>query len=165
MPECRCEHSIDLADVSAILDAHADQPGALIPVLKSIQDAYGYLPREALEAVAEYRQEPLASVYGLATFYSQFHLAPRGEVVIRVCQGTACHVNGGSAVLAAVTEELGVGVGGTTPDGEFTLETAGCVGACSLAPVIVAGDTIHGRLEPGKAARVIRRLRAERSES
>lgn len=163
MPECRCEHVMDLAEVSAILDAHAEDDGALIPVLKAVQDLYGYLPREALEAVAESREEPLAAVYGVATFYSQFHLAPRGEVIVRVCQGTACHVNGGAAVLAAVSEELDVAVGGTTADGEFTLETVGCVGACSLAPVMVVGDAVHGRLEPGKARRTVRRARTERS--
>lgn len=165
MPECRCEQPADLSLVAEILDAHADDAGALIPVLKAIHDAYGYLPREALEAVAESREAPLAEVYGVATFYSQFHLAPRGEVIVRVCQGTACHVNGGAEVLRAVSEELGVAVGGTTADGVFTLETAGCVGACSLAPVMVADETVYGRLEPGKASRTIRRMRAARGES
>lgn len=131
--------------------------GALIPLLQEAQEVYGYLPREVMEAIAQELKIPFSKVYGVATFYAQFHLKPRGRNIIRVCQGTACHVRGGAKVFAALKEHLGVGNNETTPDLRFTLETVACLGACGLAPVMMVNDDTHGRLTPEAAKEILNR--------
>lgn len=149
------------ADLAAILDRHCGQPDALITVLEEVQDHYGYLPALALRYVARELGFPLSRVYGVATFYNLFRLSAPGRYPVRVCRGTACHVNGSEAILAFLAERLGIGVDQTTPDGLFTLETVACTGACSLAPVMVVGERTYGRLTPAKAWEVLEHLRAE----
>ena len=122
--------------------------GALIPILQEAQNAYGYLSKEVLEYIAEKMAIPISQIYGVVTFYSQFHLNPRGKHIIRVCQGTACHVRGAKAVLEAIEKELKIAAGQTTADLKFTLETVACIGACGLAPVLMIDDNTHGRLTP-----------------
>jgi NADH-quinone oxidoreductase subunit E len=119
-------------------------------VIQDAQSILGYLPREALLKVADYLGVPASAVYGVATFYAQFHLTPRGRHQVKVCQGTACHVRGGRSVLEAVKTELGIGPGETTADRKFTLERVACVGSCSLAPVVLVDDRIHGSMTPEK---------------
>jgi NADH-quinone oxidoreductase subunit E len=131
-----------------VLDKHRDQKGALIPVLQAAQDVYGYLPKEALERIAQELRLPLSKVYGVVTFYAQFHLHPRGRHVVRVCLGTACHVRGGAKIMESLEKELQVADGETTEDLRFTLESVACIGACGLAPVIMVNDDTHGRLTP-----------------
>jgi len=133
----------------------------LITILQEVQAKLGYLPEEAMKAVAQYVGVPESQVYGVATFYSQFRLNPGGKNTVRVCQGTACHVQGASPILKAIEEELGIGPGGTSPDGLFTLETVACLGACALAPNITVGDEMHGHLTPEKALDIIQEI-AER---
>jgi len=138
----------------------------LVEALHATQEAYGYLPRVALEAIAEETHVTLSRVYGVASFYAQFRLRPVGKYVIDVCMGTACHVAGAPLVAEAFSNELEIPVGGTTSDGLFTLQTVNCVGACALAPVVRIGDdeTI-GRIGPTEARRLVRRLRKQEQEA
>lgn len=148
---CHCSGAgeFDLAPLMDVLAGYqADPRGALIPVLQKAQDIYGYLPKPVLETIAGELKVPVAEVFGVVTFYAQFHLNPRGKNIIRVCQGTACHVRGAAAVLDAIGSRLNIKPGETTKDLTFTLETVACLGACGLAPVIMINDETHGRLTP-----------------
>jgi NADH-quinone oxidoreductase E subunit len=132
--------------VDAILEKYANQKGTLIPVLQEVQEIYNYLPKDTLIYIADKTGVPISSIYGVVTFYSQFHLNPRGKNIIRVCQGTACHVRGGKLILNEVEKELGIKAGHTTEDLKFTLETIACLGACGLSPVMKVNDETFGRL-------------------
>ncbi len=123
-----------------------EKKGGLIPVLQATQEAFGYLPAQAVETISEEMLIPLAEIYGVATFYAQFHLKPRGRHIIRVCRGTACHVRGSLKILEKVKGLLQVEENGTTEDLRFTLEPVACIGACGLAPVIMVNDETFGRL-------------------
>ncbi len=138
----------------------------LVEALHATQEAYGYLPRVALEDIAEEISIPFSRVFGVASFYSQFRLRPVGKYVIDVCMGPACHVAGAPLIVEAFSQELEIPVGGTTPDGLFTLQTVNCVGACALAPVVRIGeDETFGRLGPTEARRLVRRLRRQEAAS
>lgn len=134
--------------LEGILEKFRGKKGALIPVLQQAQDLYGYLPESVMAGIADGLDLPLSQVYGVATFYSQFHLKPRGKNIIRVCLGTACHVRGAAKILESIQKEINVEKGGTTEDLQFTLEPVACIGACGLAPVIMINDDTHGRLTP-----------------
>ncbi|MFW6022686.1 MAG: NADH-quinone oxidoreductase subunit NuoE [Halanaerobiaceae bacterium] len=144
-----------LAPLMGVMEKYDKKERYLIPILQEAQDEYGYLPEDVMKEIASYLNLSLSQVYGVVTFYTQFHLEPRGENIIRVCMGTACHVRGGSDVLKAIEEELGVDAGETTDDLKFTLETVACIGACGLAPVIMVNDDTHGRLTPEKVSTVL----------
>jgi NADH-quinone oxidoreductase subunit E len=132
----------------------------LVEALHGTQDAFGYLPRVALEDIATEMQMPFSRVFGVASFYSQFRLTPVGKYVIDVCMGTACHVAGAPLVVEAFSQELEIPVGATTADGLFTLQTVNCVGACALAPVVRIGDDeTLGRVGPNEARKLVRKLR------
>ena len=134
----------------------------LVEALHATQAALGYLPRVALENIAEEMHIPFSRVFGVASFYAQFRLRPVGKYVIDVCMGTACHVAGAPLVVEAFSQELEVPIGGTTADGLFTLQTVNCVGACALAPVVRMGnDETFGRMGPAEARRLVRRLRKQ----
>ena len=145
---------LDLDALDGILDDHAADSSGLIPVLQATQEHYGYLPEEALHAIAKRRGIPFASVYGVATFYAQFHLQPRGKTLLRICHGTACHVRGAPDVTRAITEELGVKVGETSNDLRFTVESVACVGCCGLAPVILVDQKTYGQLDVASARKI-----------
>ena len=136
--------------IDAILARYQGKKGSLIPILQEVQALYKYLPKDALEYIAASTGTPIAQIYGVVTFYSQFHLNPRGRNIIRVCQGTACHVRGGKVILQTIEKELGIKAGHTTEDLRFTLETVACIGACGLAPVMQVNEDTHGRLTPDK---------------
>ncbi len=131
-----------------LLHRYAGMEGALIPVLQKAQEIYGYLPREVMEQIGKALAVPPAKVYGVATFYAQFRLAPVGRNVVKVCMGTACHVRGGDKVYEAIEKTLGIADGETTADLRYTLELVACIGACGLAPVMSVNDKIYGRLTP-----------------
>ncbi|MBP9028018.1 MAG: NADH-quinone oxidoreductase subunit NuoE [Aminivibrio sp.] len=120
--------------------------GGVIPVLQETQKQIGYLSREAMEAISEELSVPLAELYGVATFYAQFHLKPRGRHIIRVCRGTACHVRGSAKIMEKIMSMLGIAENGTTDDLRFTLEPVACLGCCGLAPVVMIDEDTHGRL-------------------
>ena len=135
--------------LAELLDKYRGTKGSVIPVLQQAQEIFGYLPKDVLIKISNEIDVPISQIYGVVTFYAQFHLEPRGENIVRSCQGTACHVRGAKAVLVAIREKLGLKEGQvTTPDLKFTLETVACIGACGLAPVFMVNDDTHGRLTP-----------------
>ena len=130
----------------ATIEAHKAIPGAVMPVLQDAQEIYGYLPYEVQLMIAEGLNVPLEEVYGVATFYSQFALSPKGKYHISVCLGTACYVKGSQAVLDKISEIIGIGAEQCTDDGKFSLTACRCIGACGLAPVMTINDDVYGRL-------------------
>ena len=135
--------------------SYLDKKGVVIPVLQKLQEHYGYLPRPAMERVARRLRIPISRLYGVATFYAQFKMTPRGRNIIRVCKGTACHIQGGSKIAERIEEILQIKVNETTPDMKFTLEEVACIGACALAPVMMINDEPHGRLTPDKIRKIL----------
>lgn len=131
-----------------IVEELKDQPGSLMPIMQQAQDIYGYLPIEVQTMISDWTGTPLEKIYGVATFYAQFALAPKGEYRISVCLGTACYVKGSQNVFDKLTEVLGIQEGECTPDRKFSLETCRCVGACGLAPVMIINDDVYGRMTP-----------------
>jgi NADH-quinone oxidoreductase subunit E len=138
--------SVDLSLMDAVFDRYKNQKGTLIPILQKAQALYGYLPSEVLQLIANRLGVSLGKVYGVATFYAQFYLERRGRHVLKLCDGTACHVKGSPILRTAVEEEFGVGPGETTDDGELTVETVYCMGSCALAPVAVLDNQVMGRM-------------------
>jgi NADH-quinone oxidoreductase subunit E len=133
----------------------------LIPILQAIQDEFGYLPEEALGLIATHLGISAAKVFGVATFYNQFRLTPSGKHTVRVCRGTACHVRGSKNLLEHFSQELGIQPGETTPDNEFTLETVACVGACSIAPVVIIDDKFFGAVQARNIGKILKPYREE----
>lgn len=132
----------------SFIEEQKKKKGPLMPVMQKAQDIYGALPIDVQELIAEELDIPMSDVYGVATFYSQFALEPKGEHVISVCMGTACYVKNVEKILDRLAEELDIEPGQTTPNGKFTLEPTRCLGCCGLAPVIMIDDQVYGRLTP-----------------
>ena len=132
------------------IEKHKDDPGALMPVLHEAQNIYGYLPSEVQTVISEKLNVPLAEVYGVATFYSQFSLQPKGKHQISVCLGTACYVKGSDKILEVLEKELKIKCGECTPDGKFSIDSCRCVGACGLAPVMIIDGEVYGKLSAGE---------------
>lgn len=154
--KCSCGHESNrFEQLEKILKKYQGVKGALIPVLQETQNTYGYLSQEVIEKIAAQLDIPVSQIYGVVTFYSQFHLNPRGKNIVRVCQGTACHVRGAKAILKAVEDYLKISAGGTTEDLSFTLETVACIGACGLAPVMMINEETYGRLTPEKIPEIL----------
>ena len=131
------------------LEQHKDMPGAAMPALQKAQEIYGYLPIEVQRMVAEGLGKPLAEIYGISTFYSQFSLCPKGAYKISVCLGTACYVKGSGKIYEKLQEMLNITGGECTADGKFSLDACRCIGACGLAPVMTINDDVYGRLTGG----------------
>lgn len=146
----------DIAAVDSIIDRHNSDVEVLVSILQDIQTECSYLPADALRRVAERLQVPLIQVYSVATFFKAFSLVPRGRRSIHVCLGTACHVRGAQAILEEIERDLNVRAGGTTDDGEFTLETVNCLGACALGPIIMIDDEYHGQMTPAKVREILK---------
>ena len=134
------------AELMKVIAEYKDQQGAVIPVLHKAQEIYGYLPIEVQEMISEGLGAPLAEIYGIVTFYTQFSLNPKGKYVIGICLGTACYVKGSGDLLEKTKQILGIDVGECTPDGKFSIEATRCIGACGLAPVLTVNDEVYGRL-------------------
>lgn len=147
--------------VCEILDRFERNPAKLIPILQLVQHEYRFLPEEVLTYVATSLGLPPARVYGVATFYAHFALEPKGKYVVRLCDGTACHVKKSIPILEALRKRLGLGEGkSTTPDMLFTVETVSCLGACGLAPVMVVNDDVHGQMTPESAVALVDEIMA-----
>lgn len=143
------------AKLLEIIEKHKGVQGALMPVLQQAQDLYGYLPIEVQRIIADKMGLPLSEVYGVATFYGQFTLNPKGKHQIAVCLGTACYVKGSGAVIERIGQKLGIEPGGITPDGLFSLEATRCIGACGLAPAMTIDGKVYGRLTPADVDEII----------
>lgn len=134
------------AALKAVIEEMKEIPGALMPVMQKAQDIYGYLPIEVQTIIADEMGVPLEKVYGVATFYAQFNLYPKGEYRISVCLGTACYVKGSGEIYEKLEQILGISDGECTADGKFSLDSCRCVGACGLAPVMLINDDVYGRI-------------------
>lgn len=143
------EEQVDLAPLQRIVEQFRGERGAVIPILQRTQDHYGYLPHVVLREIARKTRIPLNQLYGVATFYAQFHLERRGRHLVRICDGTACHVRGAGSNVEAVSEALDLAPGKTSADYRYTLEIVYCLGSCGLSPVAVVDDKVCGRLNSG----------------
>ena len=139
------------------------EKGALIPLLQSAQETYGYIPESAIDHIGEVVGVPTAEIYGVITFYSQFRLKPLGRNIVKICDGTACHVNSSVAILKAIENELQITSDETTDDGLFTLKKVACLGCCSLSPVVMINEDTYGRLTPTKVRQLLTEYK-ERSQ-
>ena len=157
---CDCNNNMDkYAALQQVIDELKNEPGALMPIMQRAQDIFGYLPEDVQNIIAKGLDIPVSDVYGVATFYAQFNLEPKGKYIISVCLGTACYVKGAQLVLDELEKVLGVKAGSTTADGLFTLNATRCLGACGLAPVIMVNDDVYGRLTPEQVAGIIEKYR------
>lgn len=142
------------------ISKHKGERGAVMPVLQDAQNIFGYVPQDVQQIIADGLGTTLAEIYGVATFYAQFSLEPKGKNVIGICLGTACYVKGSQKIMDKVQEELKVEVGHTTSDGQFTLNATRCLGACGLAPVMMINDEVYGRLTPDQVPAILDKYRA-----
>lgn len=145
----------DRRGIQELMAAYPAQPRFLLAILQDIQGRERYLSADAMKAVAGYLRIPDSHVFAVATFYKSLSLTPKGETEIKVCMGTACHLRGAGEVLSAIEKKLGIKNGETTPDGKFSVETVNCLGACALAPVIMAGEQVRGGLTPSKIDEIV----------
>lgn len=141
-----------------ICEQHRNDPGELINILHKVQEVMGYLPAPVQQLIATQLHIPVSKVYGVVTFYTFFTMTPKGEHPVSVCMGTACYVRGAEKVLDEFKRVLKINVGETTPDGRFSLSSLRCVGACGLAPVVLIGEKVYGRVVPGEVEKIIREL-------
>ena len=153
------EKTVDLSLLNGVLEEYAAVKGSLITILQHTQEIYGYLPREAVELIAEKTGIAASEIMGVATFYTQFRFEPVGKYLIMLCQGTACHVNSSELILQTVMDELGIGDGQTTADGLFSLKCVACLGCCSLSPVMMVNEDTYGSLTPEKTKKFLKELR------
>ena len=155
-------NTIDLQKVGAIIDGYSCRREALIAIMQDIQAEYKYLSEETLELIAEKLDISIAKVYSVATFYENFSLEPKGKYIIKVCDGTACHVRKSQPIYDALREYLKLsGEKKTSADGLFTLETVACLGACGLAPVMTVNDQVHSKMTPERALSLLEDLKKE----
>ena len=156
---CNCKDNVQdmrYVTLDKILNRYRHTTGKIIPVLQETQDIFGYIPEDVIKIIASALKIPSSEIYGVATFYGQFHLQVRGKNIIRVCTGTACHVQGGGKILESITKTLGLsGDMMTTEDMMFTVEPVACLGACGLAPVIMVNEDAYGRVTPDEVPEII----------
>lgn len=160
VPKAEIEKTqIDLSLLNSLLKKYKNKKGNLIPLLQGTQDIYRYLPETALKKISDETGHKLTDMYGVATFYAQFRLKPVGKHIIKVCHGTACHVQDAKIITNSLKEYLKIEDGETTDDGLFTLESVACLGCCSLAPVMMIGDETYGKLTGKSSVKVIREIK------
>lgn len=152
---------MNLQKVDEIIDNYGADRSSTLAILQDVQAEYKYLPQEALVQTAERLDVPLGEVYRMATFFRAFSLQPRGEHIVKVCLGTACHVRGGVQVLEQLQRDLHIKAGETTPDGKFSLEVVMCLGACALGPVAMVDEETHGEMTADKARRLLEKMGKE----
>jgi len=148
---------VDIEKINEVIDRSPKTPGALIGVLQDIQREFHYLPRMAMEATAKELCVPLSKVWSVATFYNAFSLKPRGENIIRVCKGTACHIKGADLILEQLENGLGIKPGETTEDLKYTVEVVNCVGACAMAPLMIVNDKYHGNVRCDRVLKLVKK--------
>ncbi len=150
---------IDLKLIDPLIEKFRNKKGSTIPLLQGVQEIYNYIPTVAFEKIASETGLKESDLYGVATFYAQFRLKPVGKHIVKVCHGTACHVQNASKVTEALADALEIEDGETTPDGLFTLESVACLGCCSLAPVMMIGEETYGKLDGKAAVKVVKDIR------
>jgi NADH-quinone oxidoreductase subunit E len=146
---------IDLAPANMVIDRYITLPGNLMPVLQGIQEEYGYVPKPTIDLVAERLNVYPSQIFGVLTFYAQFHLKPRGRFIIRVCVGTACHVQGAERIVETFFDRLHIGHAETTEDLRFTFEKVACLGACGMAPLAMVNDATYGQMKVQKVDEIV----------
>ncbi len=151
------EQEVDLTAANQVIDKYIDMHGALMPVLQGIQEAYGFVPEPCVHLAAERLNVYTSQIYGVLTFYAQFHLKPRGKYIVRVCMGTACHVKGAGRIGDTLKDRLGIAHAETTEDLKFTAEYVACIGACGMAPVIMVNDATYGSMTVQKMDEVLQK--------
>lgn len=151
--------SVDLSLMDPLIEKYKGKKGNMIPLLQGTQEMYGYIPREAFQKLADETGLKLSEMYGVATFYAQFRLNPVGKHIVKVCHGTACHVQNANELTDALEEALKIKDGETTEDGLFTLESVACLGCCSLAPVMMIGDDTFGKLTGAQSVKIVKNIR------
>ncbi len=157
------QEQVDVNLLDSLIEKYKDKKGNLIPLLQGTQDIFGYIPHEAFEKISSEVGIELSDMYGVVTFYAQFRLNPVGKHIIKVCHGTACHVQNANAITDALKESLKINDGETTEDGMFTLESVACLGCCSLAPVMMIDNDTHGKLTGGQAVKIIKNVKIKES--
>lgn len=157
------QQKVDLSAIDSLIEKYNGKKGNMIPLLQGIQEEFGYLPKEAFTKVSKETGLELSEMYGVATFYAQFRLKPVGKHIVKVCHGTACHVQNAKELTDALQDSLNVDDGETTEDGMFTLESVACLGCCSLAPVLMIGDETYGKLTGDKAVKIVRDIKRQES--
>ncbi|MEF9918562.1 MAG: NADH-quinone oxidoreductase subunit NuoE [Eubacterium sp.] len=158
---CGCQNEKKFEALDSVLDEYANVAGSLITILQKAQECYGYLSPDLMLYISQMTATPVAKIYGVATFYTQFRLKPIGKHLIMLCQGTACHVNGSKLIEEAVFEHLGIKEGETTGDGLFTVENVACLGCCSLSPVMMIDNETYGQLTKEKAVNIINEIKSQ----
>lgn len=156
--------NIDLGLLAPLIEKNKNKKGNIIPLLQGAQDIFGYIPMEAFNLISMETGISTSDLFGVATFYSQFRLNPVGKHIIKVCHGTACHVQNAGMISESLEETLGIKDGETTPDGLFTLESVACLGCCSLAPVMMISGETYGKLTGKSAVKVIKEIRIAESQ-
>ena len=156
-----CETAEQRAKLEAVIEESRSTPGCLMHILQEAQAIYGCLPIEVQSVLARQLHMSLSEVYGVATFYSQFSLLPKGKNRISVCLGTACYVKGSDKILAELEKQLGIKCGECTPDGQFSIDSCRCVGACGLAPVMMINEDVYGKLNPDMVKGILDKYREE----
>lgn len=151
--------AINLALLDPLITKYKGKKGSMIPMLQGAQDIYGYIPQEAFLKLSQKTGLELSEMYGVATFYAQFRLSPVGKNIVKVCHGTACHVQNANSITDALKDSLKVEDGGTTEDGLITLESVACLGCCSLAPVMMIGDETYGKLTGAQSVKIVKNIR------
>jgi NADH-quinone oxidoreductase subunit E len=150
---------MEVSKVDTIIDSYGAEESSLLAIMQDVQDDARYLPREAMQRVAERLEIPIARVYRMATFFESFHLEPRGKHICTVCMGTACHVRGATRLVEQLERDLDIPSGGTTKDLSFTIEEVNCVGACALGPLVIIDGDYKGNMTSGQIQKVIKRMR------
>ena len=150
--------AINVELLEPILLEYREQKGAVIPILQRAQDLYGYLPEEAMVEIAKKNGISISQLYGVATFYAQFNLEPRGRHIINICDGTACHVSGAPKLVQAVEDQFNLEAGGSDPDYQYTLEIVYCLGSCGLAPIALVNEQVVGNTTPDSLIEKIKEL-------
>lgn len=153
------EEVYDLSLMDSLIEKYRNKKGILIPLLQGTQDIYGFLPAKAFEKLHRETGLPINEMFGVATFYAQFRLKPVGKHIIKVCHGTACHVQNSNEITAALQDSLEIKDGETTADRFYTLESVACLGCCSLAPVMMIDEETYGKLTGAEAIKIVKNLK------
>jgi NADH-quinone oxidoreductase subunit E len=150
---------MEMSNIDTIIEQYDKAPSALLAIMQDVQDQERYLPREAMDRIAEQLEVPVARVYQMATFFESFHLEPRGKHICTVCMGTACHVRGASRLVEELERDLDIPSGQTTEDLLFTIEEVNCVGACALGPLVIIDGDYHGTMTSDRLGKVVKKMR------